>query len=162
MRHVNRSGAVKLRLVMPCRAAKRVHPGDTECTFSTVVTKASSQLVSVNVTTRKPGFTSAIFFSHSMHAPHGMSGLMPRNGLWCKLWPAFGFVDTFVPKTGTSVLAVRGRLRVGERGGLLLLGAIAAASTEDGGGGGGAASSTGSREGLHNTGLPESPSCFDS
>ena len=34
MRHVNRSGAVKLRLVMPCRAAKRVHPGDTECTFS--------------------------------------------------------------------------------------------------------------------------------
>ena len=34
---------------------------------------------SVKVTTEKAGFTSAIFFSHSMHAPQGFRGFM---SLW--------------------------------------------------------------------------------
>lgn len=38
--------------------------------------KTPSQAVSVNVMTLKSGFTSAIFFNHSMHAPHGFKGLM--------------------------------------------------------------------------------------
>lgn len=33
------------------------------------------QAASVNVMTLKSGFTSAIFFNHSKHAPHGFKGL---------------------------------------------------------------------------------------
>ena len=36
---------------------------------------AESPVVSLNVMTLKSGFTSAILRSHSMHAPHGSSGL---------------------------------------------------------------------------------------
>lgn len=40
------------------------------------VTYTPLQSVSVNVMTLKYGFDSAIFFNHSLHAPHGFSGLM--------------------------------------------------------------------------------------
>lgn len=46
----------------------------TICATSSM--KTPSQAESVNVITLKSGFTSAIFFNHSIHAPHGFNGLM--------------------------------------------------------------------------------------